>query len=85
MDSKAMELLPQFSQAASRGILQPLDWRRFYAFTVYVHRQGLSIEAQDVQDVLTANQWHKDRAGQLAERYENSLELLSYYDRVRSR
>ena len=83
MDSKAKELLLQFSQAANRGIHQPLDWRRFYAFTVYVHRKGLSIEAQDVQDVLTANRWHRDRAGQLAERYANSLELLSYYDKVR--
>ena len=55
MDSKAKELLLHFSHVANRGFLHPLDWERFYAFTVYVHQQKLGVDVQDVRDVLTAD------------------------------
>jgi len=55
MDSKAKELLLHFSHVANRGFLYPLDWERFYAFTVYVHQQKLGVDVQDVRDVLTAD------------------------------
>ena len=85
MDSKAKELLLHFSHVANRGFLHPLDWERFYAFTVYVHQQKLSVDVQDVRDVLTADWWPKDQTEQLAVSYKNSLALLSYYDNVRPR
>ena len=82
MDSKAKELLLHFSHVANRGFLYPLDWERFYAFTVYVHQQKLSVDVQDVRDVLTADWWPKVRAEQLAAGYKNSLTLLRRYGRT---
>lgn len=83
MDAKANELLMQFSNAANKGVLHPLDERRFYKFTVHVHLSKLKIAGNEVRALLVKENWPAVRAEELAARYERFLEILAYYDEVR--
>lgn len=75
--------LRRFSGAANKstGASHPLDERRWFDFLVAAHRSGDKLDADRLARWLhEVEGWGEDSAHKLAGDFENSLDLLAYYD-----
>ncbi len=80
---RAVELLSNFSTLAnmSTGSSHPLDFRRWAAFLVQVHREDSSLDVDMLaQWLIEELDWPPDKADKLAIEYEFARSLLRFYD-----
>ena len=79
MDATGRDMLRKFVRALTKGAPHPLDWQRFYDFTIYSFEHG-RFSAGDVHDALLAE---GVRGGRTRDRfvnfYEHALDLLRRY------
>lgn len=77
------EKLKVFSAVANKstGAAHPLDRRRWMDFLVAAHRNGVDLSPSMLRRWLCEVEgWWEDIASELTSNYEDSRELLNYYD-----
>lgn len=83
LSGSAARLLRTFSTSANMatGSAHPLDFRRWAAFLVQVHRDGTTLYASDLGRLLVEElRWPEDTASKLLLEYEFARDLLKAYD-----
>ncbi len=80
------EALVRFSSLANKstGAAHPSDRERWMAFIVEAHKASEPVDTFTLRGLLEQDLgWGEDFAWKLAGNYENSRELLAYYDGIR--
>ncbi|WP_419900254.1 hypothetical protein [Roseomonas sp. USHLN139] len=83
LSDSAAKLLRTFSASANMatGSAHPMDFRRWAAFLVQVHRDGTTLYASDLGRLLVEElRWPEDTASKLLLEYEFARDLLKAYD-----
>ncbi len=80
MDEKSEQLLADFAKAANKGQLHDEDWRRFFKFTVYVHRNQIPFKGSNFTNWLFAHGFTTEMASKLSADFKRFRELLYLYE-----
>jgi hypothetical protein len=81
MDQQGRDMLHSFVGLLNVGIPHPLDWKRFYDFTIYAYRLGQdAFDGFQVRAVLAEEGLTPDQATRFVVFYEKALGLLQRYD-----
>ncbi len=76
------KLFKTFANRANKArvISHPHDRKRWYAFIVEAHKESETIDPRFLQSALIQHGWSEEAAIEISLRYEDSRELLKYYD-----
>ncbi len=81
MDKQGRDMLHSCVGLLNVGMPHPLDWRRFYDFTIYAYRLGEdAFDGYQVRAVLTEEGLTSDQATRFVNFCEEALGLLKRYD-----
>lgn len=85
LSGHAAKLLRTFSTSANMatGSAHPMDFRRWSAFLIQVHRDGTTLRASELGRLLVEElRWPEVTASKLSIEYEFALDLLTAYDQT---
>ncbi len=80
MDTAGRDMLHTFVGALNKGAPHPLDWQRFYDFTIHAHGLERAYRVDEVRAILAEEGLTGEEARRFAQFYEDGLALLRRYD-----